>query len=372
MGELDDLEEFKDASGVSGDDWTKADISWEDLRSIGLDHRERSPMLQKTAEFLGGMIQSFPLVHSVRWRVKDPVHLMAKIVRKRADRVEKYLNISLDTYADTVTDLVGLRALHLFKSDCFPIDRSLRETWDPVEEPVAYLRSGDAQDLYSERGFKVAEHPSGYRSVHYVIASQPVQRRILSEVQVRTIFEEGWSEIDHRVRYPNYSKHELLGGFLDIFNRLAGSADEMGSFVQVLVERITGLEESVRFATRAREQTLVKMDEALQELEQTKQSNADFKSHIEILRAELSRLQGAASATKGQGTQGAEGTGGDFLRLAGVVLAAFAGGAMVGGRSQTEADNGNVALPQPMRPPASSPAQVGGTPAVRRTRSVKK
>ena len=56
----------------------------------------------------------------------------------------------------------------------------------------------------------------------------------ISEVQVRTIFEEGWSEIDHNIRYPNHSDDKIISQFLVVFNRLAGSADEMGSYIQFL------------------------------------------------------------------------------------------------------------------------------------------
>jgi len=36
--------------------------------------------------------------------------------------------------------------------------------------------------------------------VHYLLVMQPTKQRYLCELQVRTIFEEGWSEVDHRIR----------------------------------------------------------------------------------------------------------------------------------------------------------------------------
>jgi ppGpp synthetase/RelA/SpoT-type nucleotidyltranferase len=168
-------------------------------------------------------------VHSVRWRVKDTDHLLEKIIRKCAEGHKKYKNVDSKNYFEIVSDLVGLRALHLFKDDCFSIDSDLRRTWTPSEPPIAYVREGDPPDLtkkFGEHGFEVKEHPAGYRSVHYIFLTQPFQRKVFAEIQVRTIFEEGWSEIDHRVRYPNFSNDQLVSYFLTIFNRLAGSADE--------------------------------------------------------------------------------------------------------------------------------------------------
>jgi hypothetical protein len=66
------------------------------------------------------------------------------------------------------------------------------------------------------------------------------------ELQVRTIFEEAWSEIDHRVRYPRVSDEELLEQFLAIFSRLAGSADEMGTFIKQLSLHLTEQREKQR------------------------------------------------------------------------------------------------------------------------------
>lgn len=74
--------------------------------------------------------------------------------------------------------------------------------------------------------------------MHYLLKFQPEKRVRIAELQVRTIFEEGWSEIDHRVRYPRRSNDPYLAELLTIFNRLAGSADEMGTFTAVLAAYI--------------------------------------------------------------------------------------------------------------------------------------
>ncbi|EKH2437192.1 hypothetical protein O4M18_004240 [Escherichia coli] len=89
-----------------------------------------------------------------------------------------------------------------------------------------------------KKGCRIKLHDAGYRSVHYVIKTRPIKDEIFTEIQVRTIFEEGWSEIDHRIRYPDISDDHLINHFLMIFNRLAGSADEMGAFIFELKETI--------------------------------------------------------------------------------------------------------------------------------------
>ena len=50
------------------------------------------------------------------------------------------------------------------------------------------------------------------------------------EIQGRTLFEEGWSEIDHDIVYPYFKDDEMLKDFSTLLNRLSGMADEMSSY----------------------------------------------------------------------------------------------------------------------------------------------
>ncbi|GJC04134.1 RelA/SpoT domain-containing protein [Aeromonas hydrophila] len=238
-----DLSTFLERNRITQDDFTKAEIEWNILRDIGNDHFSHFDARIETAEFFAKVIQGCNKVHSVRWRVKNPEHLMEKIVRKRVPETKnfnkEYLKINIENYHEIVTDLVGIRALHLFKDDYLEIDTYLTQRWNHIEaeRPIYYFRDGDDQDTVPEM-FDKKKHPAGYRSIHYIFESQPLNKKLFTEVQVRTIFEEGWSEIDHVVRYPNFSEDPNVARFLQIFNRLAGSADEMGAFAKQLVKEI--------------------------------------------------------------------------------------------------------------------------------------
>lgn len=288
------LEEFLERNRVDQATWQKAAIEWDLLEALAADHNRNCDRLRDTAELLARVLQRFCGVHSVRWRVKDAEHLLEKIVRKRAEGNTKYADITPTNYFEVVTDLVGLRALHLFKDDCFAINRDLLDVWEPNEAPIAYVRDGDPDDLtarFREHGLEVRKHPAGYRSVHYVVSTRPLNRTVLAEVQVRTIFEEGWSEIDHRVRYPNFSNNALVAYFLTIFNRLAGSADEMGTFVQGLTRELSALEARIHQATREREDALTAMDTTLKELEAKKLQDAEANKRLASLQEEVTKLR---------------------------------------------------------------------------------
>lgn len=288
------FDDFLKRNRVSQEIWKKGALDWDCMRAIAADHDAQGEHLRDAAELFARVIQRFPAVHSVRWRVKDTEHLLEKIVRKRAEGNEKYKDLTDKNYFEIVTDLVGLRALHLFKDDCFIIDSDLRSIWVPAEQPAAYVREGDPQDLtnrFHESGFEVKEHPAGYRSVHYVCATQPLQRKVFAEIQVRTIFEEGWSEIDHRVRYPHISHDQLVGYFLTIFNRLAGSADEMGTFVQGLTRALQASDSRISEANKQKEEALSAMDKMLADLEALKKQDVDMNKKLTALQQEVAKLR---------------------------------------------------------------------------------
>jgi putative GTP pyrophosphokinase len=108
---------------------------------------------------------------------------------------------------------------------------------------------------------------------------------------VRTIFEEGWSEIDHRIRYPNFSDNPLVNYFLTIFNRLSGSADEMGGFVKGLTATLGDLQEQITDANTSKEQSLQAMENALNQIEQLRQQDAESKESIAKLKAEIDQFR---------------------------------------------------------------------------------
>ncbi|MBZ2192016.1 RelA/SpoT domain-containing protein [Pseudoalteromonas arctica] len=246
-----ELDVFLSKNNITPEEFEKCELGWDLIKAIGADHQSKIQSLEDLADSYAKKIQRFSKVHSVRWRIKDPEHLMVKIIRKTTKDSgyykEKYLTISVENYFNEITDLIGMRALHLFKQDCFEIIDSLDETWEKKENITVYIRNGDRDNDYSNYpDWNVELHNAGYRSIHFVFSDKPDKKlEVCTEVQVRTIFEEGWSEIDHKIRYPNFSDDEDIGAFLDIFNRLAGSADEMGSFVKALSTTIKDNEQEI-------------------------------------------------------------------------------------------------------------------------------
>ena len=230
-------QQFLESMGINPNRVKNIDLDIHLLVDIANDYdsAETQEELLDSAELIAKKIQRCKQVHSVRWRVKDTSHLIEKIIRKKESNNEKYADIDVTNYKSKLDDLIGVRAIYLFKHDWLPVHQHILSRWSPKENVIIYYREGDDLEQYSQPNCETKKHHDSYRSIHYIV---PATEKVTCEVQTRTIFEEAWSEIDHKVRYPSFSEDPHLKQFLNIFNRLAGSADEMGSYVIQLVEFI--------------------------------------------------------------------------------------------------------------------------------------
>lgn len=146
----------------------------------------------------------FPVVHSIKARVKDMSHLEDKLNRKWDDRIE----VTVDNLFQIITDLAGVRVLHLHHDQFISIHNEINENinkykeWVLVEQPKAYIWDKEKEPFYRGLGLDVHTKDSNYTSIHYVI--KPNSDSIYTcEIQVRTLFEEIWGEIDHNINYPH-------------------------------------------------------------------------------------------------------------------------------------------------------------------------
>lgn len=188
-------------------------------------------------------------IHSIRSRVKDAEHLIVKIIRKKQENDLKYRNLDKNNYEKFITDLIGIRCLVLFKDDWENLHYYLLSKFENnveyyvkdavsdfddninhyyfAEKPKVHIRNGDARDGYEKvLSPDCVLDGKVYRSIHYIIK----YKGVYLEIQVRTIFEEGWGEVDHTIVYPYYQDDRILKEYTELLNRLSGLADEMSAF----------------------------------------------------------------------------------------------------------------------------------------------
>lgn len=253
-------------------------MPWENLGEIYQHYRHQMKFLEQQAEVVANILRLNRIIHTVRSRVKDPEHLIEKLIRKLPERREKYGNefiFTVENYMAEITDLIGVRAIHIFKEDWREIHDYIIDQWE-VSEVNANLRNGDDSKLYEETGLPIDIRTSGYRSVHYLISVSPTKVPITIEIQVRTIFEEGYGEIDHLIRYPHNNVPIVIGENLLTLNRIAGSADEIASFINSLKSYLSEMERQL--STKEKEIANLK-----NKIERMKISQVDKKTIFEGL-----------------------------------------------------------------------------------------
>ncbi|PRQ08794.1 RelA/SpoT domain-containing protein [Enhygromyxa salina] len=169
-----------------------------------------------------------PVIHSIKGRLKDPEHLRGKLSRKR----EEGEDVTKDTLFDQITDLAGVRVLHLHQTQ-FPaihgmIDQKVQDgDWVLGEAAVAYSWDPDAQSFFEKFGLDVKIKESAYTSVHYQIRAPGGNRAMCCEVQVRTLFEEIWGEIDHSINYPTPAISKACQEQLRVLARLVSTGTRL-------------------------------------------------------------------------------------------------------------------------------------------------
>lgn len=230
---VEEQQKFLVKYNISQDRFRESFMSWETLSEIANDFESNKDEYLKTVREYALAIQQCSGVHSLSFRVKDVEHLLEKIIRKNGNYIAQGKSITKDNYKEYITDLMGLRVLLLFKEDWSSVHDFLMGKYKErfIEEPFAYVRKGDNKSIYDGK-IKIKEDRP-YRSVHYVIRHDDGTGM---EIQVRTLFEEAWSEVDHKIRYPYNIGNEMMNGYLEIMNRAAGMADEMGTFINSYIK----------------------------------------------------------------------------------------------------------------------------------------
>ena len=166
-------------------------------------------MLKQLSEAILGSPRLMAHVHSTKSRLKDPDHLEDKLFRKLKDAKAKNrrFTISEKNLLYRINDLAGFRILHLHTEQIVSIDRELRAVFDEYrfplyETPRARTWDDESRAFFQKCGIQTVKSPTMYTSVHYVVQSNS-STKATCEIQVRTLAEELWGEVDHTMNYPH-------------------------------------------------------------------------------------------------------------------------------------------------------------------------
>jgi putative GTP pyrophosphokinase len=149
------------------------------------------------------------LIHSTKSRLKDPDHLKDKLIRKATYAKEKKIPFiyTKENLFTEINDLAGFRILHLHTTQFQQINQELKrifieQQWTITEGPNARTWDDESRSYFESIGVETSANPNMYTSVHYVLTPNR-SSAITCELQVRTLMEEVWGEVDHAINYPH-------------------------------------------------------------------------------------------------------------------------------------------------------------------------
>jgi putative GTP pyrophosphokinase len=177
-----------------------------------------------------GSVELMALTHSVKRRVKDKDHLRDKLSRKMI-KLGSDFDITPENLYSKITDLAGYRILHLHTRQMEQINKVILGLIDEaqyplLEKPKARVWDEESKSYFEGIGITTELSPNMYSSVHYVIQASS-KTKVTCEIQVRTLAEEVWGEVDHSFNYPHPTASVACKEQIRVLARVASSCSRL-------------------------------------------------------------------------------------------------------------------------------------------------
>lgn len=161
---------------------------------------------------LNSLISDDCEIQSISFRVKDKEECISKFKRKYLQKIEE--ESEAFEIKDYITDLIGLRIVCLYENEIIKVQEILNKNFKVV----------DVTDKI--KSLDNTENQFGYKSLHIDLKLNDERKKLPEfkkfadfrfEVQIRTIIQDAWSVLDHKIKY----KRSIPADLKRRINRLA-------------------------------------------------------------------------------------------------------------------------------------------------------
>ena len=147
-------------------------------------------------------------ISKIEGRVKEKEECIKKFNRKyRSDLEARSEAYSIDSH---ITDLIGLRIVCLYEDDIDKIRAVLTEHFDIIEITDKIAMVENTEDSFGYKGLHLDLKLNAARNI---LPEYIPYAAFSFEVQVRTIIQDSWSVLDHKIKYkksiPNRLKRRI-------------------------------------------------------------------------------------------------------------------------------------------------------------------
>ncbi len=160
-------------------------------------------------------------IESIKSRVKTPLSIMKKLERKGKE-------ISIESVADCIYDVAGVRVICSFIDDIYRV--------------ADMLRAQDDVTVIAIKDYIKNPKPNGYRSYHMIVEI-PVffsdrKQNLNVEIQIRTVAMDFWASLEHQLKYKTEIEHaEKITEELKKCADVVAAADEHMMVIRKMVEQ---------------------------------------------------------------------------------------------------------------------------------------
>lgn len=178
-------------------------------------------------------------IHVTKWRVKSPESIYTK--------VKRYSVINLKD----ITDYAGFRVLCLFDEDIVKVHLFLLQVikkggnllknlnlfnWDQNDKntKVVVEAAKRLNPKLPAIRYKPRRPESGYRSVHYTCSFKEGDEVFYFEIQLRTILQDAWAELEHSLSYKKGRVHPYIRKNFDLLAKDLVTSDELMNYLKRL------------------------------------------------------------------------------------------------------------------------------------------
>jgi ppGpp synthetase/RelA/SpoT-type nucleotidyltranferase len=155
-----------------------------------------------------------------KWRIKSVDSIYLKVKRKSK------------TDLSDITDYGGLRILCMFEQDILPVheflvdllsrdDFKLKEfkIFNWTNKRSIELLERKIKKCFKDFEFDNEERATGYKSIHYVVSQIYGVNSYPIEIQLRTLLQDVWGELDHTIAYKQGNIHPHIGKSFSLLAR---------------------------------------------------------------------------------------------------------------------------------------------------------
>lgn len=220
-------------------------LNWEQIQEIYVYHEMVKQDLVPVANLIKESILNRKNV-SIKSRIKNSERLMSKLIRY-AKEGKIHEKLTVDNYHNYINDLIGLRIIHVFRSDWEELHKLIMQRYatNIIDRPIVYHTKNEdinKKSSYRNYDFDFKIHPLGYRSINYFLKYKFLNKSYNIDIQLMSIYEDAWNTVFDEIHLRRDLVIPELNSYLNVLKDLSNNADNLAAHIVFTRDNLLSLE----------------------------------------------------------------------------------------------------------------------------------